>query len=439
MVDKVIFRKPITITIMTTAATTIEPANWTTAQKLAFRFFMIFFTLYIIMEPNGVLPFSDVLSTIYMAPFVHFIPWVGKNILHLAQPVVVEQTGSGDTMYDYLLMLLMVTTAAFGMVVWTALDRKTKNYNKLYYWLCVIVRYYVAITMVVYGGIKVVKLQFPAPSLGRMLEPLGQMSPMGLAWTYMGYSKAFNWVTGLAELSVGLLLFFRRTTTLGAIVGVFVIGNVMAVNYCFDVPVKLLSTTMVVMCIFLMFRDYHRLVNFFFKNREAAPSNLSPHRFRSKEKNIALLVFKCLLIGYVLYSNVFMAFYYGSPDDGKKPPLYGVYKVETFISGKDTLPPLTTDTTRWNILAIDNNANVKVCSDSTTGYLLNVDTVHKHLVISRHKYILRYAILKPDTIMLQGTWKNDSVQIKLVKQPMSSSFPLVTRGFHWVMQQAYNR
>ncbi len=420
--------------------TTIEPANWTTAQKVAFRFFMIFFTLYILMETNGILsPVSDILSGIYMAPFVHLMPWIGKNILHLAQPVAVEQTGSGDTMYDYLLMLFMVVTSVTGMLVWTAIDRKTKNYNKLYYWLCVIVRYYVAITMVTYGGIKVVKLQFPAPTLGRMMQPLGQMSPMGLAWTYMGYSKAFNWVTGLAELSVGLLMFFRRTTTLGAILGVFVIGNVMAVNYCFDVPVKLMSTTLVVMCVFLMFRDYHRLVNFFFKNQAAAPSNLSPHRFNAKWKNITLLVIKCLLVFYVLYNDVFMAFYYGSPDDGKKPPFYGVYKVETFISGKDTLPPLTTDTTRWNILAIDYNANVKLCSDSTTGYLLNVDTVHKHFVISRHKYILRYKILKPDTIMLQGTWKKDSVQIKLVKQAMGNSFPLMSRGFHWVTQQAYNR
>lgn len=422
-----------------TTATTIEPVNWTIPQKTAFRFFMIFFTLYILLEPNGVLPFSDVLSGIYMEPFHQLMPWLAKNVLHIQQPVVVEQTGSGDTAYDYLLMLFMVITSATGMLVWTALDRHTKNYNKLFYWLCVIVRYYVAITMVVYGGIKIVKLQFPAPSLGRLMEPLGQMSPMGLAWTYMGYSKAFNYITGFAELSVGLLMFFRRTTTLGAIVGVFVIGNVMAVNYCFDVPVKLLSTVLVLMCMFLMFSDYYRLRDFFLRNKTAAPSNLSPHRFKAKWKNIALLVFKCLLIAYVLYNDVFMAFYYGSPDDGKKPPFYGVYKVDYFIRGKDTLPPLTTDTTRWNKLVIDYNANVQLMSDSTTGYLFTPDTVHHHFVISRHKYILRYTLLKPDTIMLQGTWKTDSVQIKLVKQPLNGSFPLMSRGFHWVTQQAYNR
>ena len=418
--------------------TTIEPSIWTLPQKLAFRFFMIFFTLYIIMEPNGVLPMSDWLSGIYMLPFQHFIPWAAKSILHIQNPVVVEQTGSGDTAYDYLLMLFMVISAIIGMLLWTAMDRTTKNYNKLFYWLCVILRYYVAITMVVYGGLKVVKLQFPATTLGRLMEPVGNMSPMGLVWTYMGYSKVFNYITGCAELTVGLLLFFRRTTTLGAIVGIFVCGNVMAVNYCFDVPVKLLSTMLVVMCVFLLFRDYHRLMNFFFKNREAAPSNLSPHRFKTPWKNRVLTGIKIALIGYVLYANIYMAFYWGSPDDAKKPPLYGIYNVETFIKGKDTLPPLTTDTTRWSKLAIDNDANVQLMNDSTIGYLFTLDTVRHHFIISRHKYILRYTILKPDTIMLQGTWKTDSVQIKLVKHG-NTAFPLMSRSFHWITEQGYNR
>jgi hypothetical protein len=374
-----------------------------------------------------------------MQPLQWLLPWLAKNVLHLSQSVIVEYTGSGDTAFDYVMMLFMITVSAIGMLIWSAADRHTKNYNKLFYWLCVIVRYYVAITMVVYGGLKVVKLQFPAPSLGRMMEPVGQMSPMGLAWTYMGYSTYFNYVTGLAELSVGLLLFFRRTTTLGAIIGIFVCGNVMAVNYCFDVPVKLMSTTLVLMCVFLMFRDFYRLRDFFFRNKTAAPSNLSPHRFKTQWKNWVLIGIKTVLIGYVLYANVYMAFYWGSPDDQKKPPFYGVYKVETFIKGKDTLPPLTTDTTRWNKLVIDGTANVQLMGDSSIGYQFALDTIHHHFVISRHKYILRYNILKPDTIMLQGTWKSDSVQIKLVKQPMSSSFPLMTRGFHWVTEQGYNR
>jgi len=419
-------------------AITNEPANWSATQKVVFRFCFIFFILYIFFEPNGVLPMSDWLSGIYLEPFHTLIPRLAKHVLRMAQPVVIEQTGSGDTTYDYLIMLFIIVLAFIGMLIWSVTGRDTKNYNKLYYWLCVFVRYYVAITMVVYGSIKIVKLQFPAPGFYRLMEPVGNMSPMGLAWTYMGYSTGFNYITGLAEFSCGVLLFFRRTTTLGAIVGIVVAGNVMAVNYCFDVPVKLLSTMLVVMCIFLLFRDYHRLVNFFFKNKDAAPSNLSPHRFRAKGKNIALIVVKCLLIVWVLYTDLFTALYYGSPDDAKKPPFYGVYKVQYFIRGKDTLPPLITDTVRWRKLLIDESANVQLMDDSLISYQFIPDTVHHHFIISRHKYILRYTVLKPDTILLQGTWKKDSVQIKLVKQPVNA-FPLMSRGFHWVNEVGYNR
>jgi len=33
---------------------------------------------------------------------------------------------------------------------------------------------------------------------------------------------------------------------------------------------------------------------------------------------------------------------------GPDPPLHGIYRVETFVLNKDTLPPLLTDTIRWD-------------------------------------------------------------------------------------------
>lgn len=421
-----------------TAITSTETATWTLPQKIAFRFFFIFFILYIFLEPNGVLPLSEPLSAIYLQLMHMLIPWLAAHVLHLAQPITIFTNGSGDTTYDFVILLFIFVVAAIGACVWSATGRNTRNYNKMYYWLCVVVRYYVAITMVVYGGVKIVKDQFPAPTLGRLAEPVGNMSPMGLAWTYMGYSTGFNYFTGMAELTCGLLLFFRRTTTLGAIMGVVVAGNIMAINYCFDVPVKLLATMLVVMSAFLLFRDYHRLLNFFFRNKPAEPSVLTVHRFRKKWKNVALIVFKSVLIAWVLFFNVAMAFVYGSPDNAPKPPFYGVYDVKTFIVNKDTLKPLTSDTLRWRKLYLDRSANVQLMNDSIIPYLLTVDTVKHHLLISRKKFTLRYTQLKPDTLLLEGTWKSDSVKIQLVKHG-NSTFPLMDRGFHWVNEFPYNR
>ena len=38
-----------------------------------------------------------------------------------------------------------------------------------------------------------------------------------------------------------------------------------------------------------------------------------------------------------------------------KPPLHGLYEVNTFVQNGDTLPPLLTDQERWNKLIIERN------------------------------------------------------------------------------------
>ncbi len=69
--------------------------------------------------------------------------------------------------------------------------------------------------MINYGAVKVIKAQFPNPTLDRLLQPFGDASPMGLLWTFMGASESYNIFTGAGELIGGLLLTTRRTTLLG--------------------------------------------------------------------------------------------------------------------------------------------------------------------------------------------------------------------------------
>jgi len=426
---------------------TAEPSNWSLAQKIAFRFFALFFLLYVFFNPNGVLPYTDTLSGYYLTPFHWLVPWIGKHVLHLVKPITIFTNGSGDTTYDYVTLLLLSVLAGLGAFIWSLTGRSTRNYNKLFYWLTVVLRYYAGITMVAYGSFKVIKLQFPYPSLGRLQEPLGDMSPMGLAWTYLGYSTGFNYFAGLAELSCGLLLFFRKTTTLGAVLLLVVAGNIMAINYCFDVPVKLLATALVAISIFLLTRDSQRLINFFFRNQDAQPSNLTPHRFKAKWKNITLTVAKYALIIYTVVAT-FIGVLQGAGqygDNAKKPPLNGIYKVETFVLNKDTLPPLTTDTTRWAKMTVSYAGDVQInlMNDSVKSYAFKPDTI-KHIITvyayadTIHKFNLNYTIQKSNIMLLTGTWKKDSVRIRLRKLD-PNKYRLVSRGFHWVNEYPLNR
>jgi hypothetical protein len=428
--------------------TTAGSNTWSPLQKIAFRYFFLFFPLYIFFNPNGVLPFSDALADIYLTPFHVLIPWLAKHILHLPKAVTIFTNGSGDTTYDYLVILFMVVVAAIGTLIWSITGRNTKNYHKLLYWLVTIVRYYIAITMITYGSVKVIKLQFPTPSLSKLIEPLGNMSPMGLAWNYIGYSTAFNYFTGFAELTCGILLFFRKTTTLGAVLSLVVAGNIMAINYCYDVPVKLLSTILVVMSLFLLIRDSGRLISFFFLNKDAKPSNLTPHRFRARWKNITLTTVKYVLVFYVVFGDLYSAVQseslYGAK--AKKPPLYGLYNVTSFVRNKDTLPPLTTDTTRWNKLIVSRYkgfAQVNYMNDTVRYLNFKTDTIKKIITISTeadtlHKFKFNYKIVKPDVLVLKGLWKKDSIHIQL-KRYDESRFPLLQRGFHFVNEYPNNR
>ncbi|MDB5146776.1 MAG: hypothetical protein JWQ57_796 [Mucilaginibacter sp.] len=433
------------MTETTTAAT--EPLYWSNPQKRALRFFLIFFILYIVFNPNGVLPYTDTIADFYIQPFHQFIPWIAKNVLHMAQPITVFTNGSGDTTYDYLIVLFISVVSLIGMVIWSVADRKARGYNKLFYWVCVILRYYVGITMLSYGFVKIIKLQFPGPTPGRLLQSFGNASPMGLAWTYMGYSTGFNYFTGIAEVSCGLFLFFRKTTTLCSVLGLVVAGNIMSINYCFDVPVKLLSTFLVSMSIFLLVKDALRLINFFFLNKNAPPSNINPHRFKMKWKNITLGAFKYVLLTYLLISNVYgdikATAQYG--DVAKKPPFYGIYDVESYVVNKDTVAPLATDTVRWRKLIINyvGYATVKRMNDTTASFNFQPD-IKKHTIVmfsntdTLKKHYFTYTEPQNDELVLKGTWDKDSLRIRLKKFDLNK-FRLINRGFHWINEYPFNR
>src|SRR5437899_11151387 len=102
-------------------------------------------------------------------------------------------------------------------------------------------------------------MQFPPPALDRLVQPFGDASPMGLAWTFVGASPAYEIFTGTGELLGGLLLTMQRTTLLGALVAAGVMAHVVALNFCYDVPVKLFSSHLLALALWLMIPDARRL------------------------------------------------------------------------------------------------------------------------------------------------------------------------------------
>lgn len=425
---------------------TVQTQSWSSLEKVAFRFTFLMLGLFVLVVNNGAYPFYYEIFGWAVELLHSFIPWVGRHILNLPYEITTFTNGSGDTTYDYVLVFTLFCTAVIGTLVWSLLDRNRKNYSTLFYWLTVAVRFYVGFMLFSYGMYKVIKMQFPFPGIGRLMQPYGNSSPMGLAWTFLGFSKGYNLFMGIAEVAA-LLLLFRRTVTIGAIITLMTTANVMAVNYFYDVPVKIVSTSLFLLTVFLLIPDLKRLFKFFFTGEAVSLPVMTAPTVKRRWLKITGYSLKYLVIGWVVINGtvdiVGASHEYG--DAAPKPPLYGAYFVKSFVVNHDTVPPLITDSTYWKHMVIQwsGYAQIKFLNDSTRGYTTTIDTVNHTLYLKQRLDTtltgkLAYNLENDKTMLLKGTLRTDSVVILLTKKT-DKDFLLMKRGFRWINEYPFNR
>src|SRR6185312_5648793 len=186
------------------------------------------------------------------------LDWIvieANALFFYVRPVLVPENGSGDTSMGWARLWTYLCLGVIGAIVWSVLDRKRPNYTHLNYWLVLFTRYYVIIIALGYGIIKLFGMQMVFPSLHQLATPLGDLLPMRFSWFFIGYSTPYQFFSGAMETLAALLLLYRRTSTLGVLVATGVFINVMMLNLCYDIPVKIFSMQMVFTCLFLLFNE----------------------------------------------------------------------------------------------------------------------------------------------------------------------------------------
>jgi uncharacterized membrane protein YphA (DoxX/SURF4 family) len=249
-------------------------ASWSPATRVAFRFSVLYFGLYVLMTQMlaGMLPIPKFRVPVLAEkpPMRNLVIWVGNHLLGV-KPTV-HPTGSGDTLFDWTYAVTGLLLAALGTVVWSLSARRTTSYPRLSKWFRLFLRVALGTTMFSYGFAKVFPLQMPTVFLSRLLEPYGDFSPMGVIWYSIGAAPGYERFIGSAEVLGGLLLLLPRTTLIGALVTFGVTFGVFMVNMTYDVPVKLFAFHLVLMSIFLIAPDARRLVDWFVLNRPVEPA-----------------------------------------------------------------------------------------------------------------------------------------------------------------------
>jgi hypothetical protein len=274
---------------------------------------------------------------------------------------------------------------------------------------------------------------------------MGDNSPMRMLWAFMGYSLPYTVFAGLAEATGGVLLLWRRTATLGAMVVCAVMTNVVLLNFCYDVPVKLYSMQLLIMAFVVALPGLRRVVAAALGHATAA---VPPRVRMSRPREIARLLLKLVIVS---------SFAYGLYQFSTKPSrndhvheLYGVWTVDTFAIDGAELPPLTSDPVRWqawtanargsHIWLMNGRPEVPP-TVQIPGYATNFDSAAHtiNVTVNDDAKVIEtwtYALSAPDHLVIDAPHFGKKLHVTLHREPDP---PLLTRGFHWINEVPFNR
>lgn len=328
----------------------------------------------------------------------------------------------------------------------------------LYNWFFILVRYQVALRMSWFAIAKVFPVQMPFPTISQLNTNLGDFTPGKLYWLTTGVSPFFEVFAGVFELTATILILFRRTATLGALMMIAILLPIWFVNIGYDAGVELASLHLLLLSLLLLARDANKFWRLLIEHKEAAISYIALPVFSKQWKRVGRIVLKA---GFIFVFLVYRGYHYGKlyvsgktfklPLDNGVASFTGFYNVEEFKINNQILPYSPDDTLRWQNVVFEkfNTISIKVAKPfklntqnkiRTTEYYGNIgrlfygydaDTV-KHTLILRNradtsqKILFSYTNPGSGRFVLKGVnERKDSVSIVLKR--VDKQYPLAVK------------
>jgi hypothetical protein len=429
---------------------TSQIPHWGFSLRVAFRFCFVYFGLFCIYTQilGGLIsiPNMESIEPASLWPMREIVFWTAGHIFHAGLPLIYSNSGSGDKAFDWVLAFCLLIIAAVAAAIWSVADGRSENYVTLHKWFRLFIRFALASQLVGYGMAKVIPMQMPFPYLTRLVEPFGNFSPMGVLWTSVGASPAYESFVGLAELMSGILLIIPWTTMLGVLICIGDMTQVFVLNMTYDVPVKLFSFHLLLLALFLLAPEFQRLVDFLLFNRTVSAS-AQPHLFKMRRANrIAFAVqiaFGIWMVGTSIYGGWQEWHIYGG--GRPKSPLYGIWNVDELSIDGQIRSPLLIDYDRWRRAIFDfpDRMTFQRMDDSFVSYAVVINVTDKTLALTKAsdknwKGNFTFNRAEPDQLIFDGEMGGNKthMQLRLVDR---SKFMLINRGFHWVQEYPVNR
>jgi hypothetical protein len=253
------------------------------------------------------------------------------------------------------------------------------------------------------------------------------------------------------ELLGGLLLVWRRTALLGACVSIGVMLNVMLMNFCYDVPVKLFSAHLVVAGLCILLPDARRLAVALLGTGAVAPREIAPPlasraaRWTHRGLKAAFVVVVLVLPLYSLWS--------AEHSTAAARPAFGEWKLAALkVEGQVvkpeageveylTLVPRPTPLAGgegWNVpcsVTLMGGSQLSATAKLTVGHVV-FDAGAAGAGAAGASALLREPL----------DWTADEDELRLERPglqatfaPATHEFLLARRGFHWINEHPFNR
>jgi uncharacterized membrane protein YphA (DoxX/SURF4 family) len=420
-----------------------ETQTWSWFTRFAFRFCFVYFVLFCLC--------TQLFSGLFFLPGLAILPPVRQLVFWFAahlfgyKQLLVYFSGSGDKVFDWVLVFCLLVISAIGTCVWSTLDRRP-SYTTLYHWFRVLVRFALAGQMLNYGFIKVFPMQMSFPPLVKLLERFGDFSPMGVLWSSIGASPAYERFVGGAELLAGILLVIPAASRLGALIAQIDVIEVFVLNMTYDVPVKLFSFHLVWMAAFLLIPERLRLIQFCLLDCPVSPAR-SDRLFTPRDANRIATVSQLAFGAFLFLSKLLMMsiMWYMTHGSASQSPLYGIWNVNEMTIDGQTHPPLLTDSARYRRVVFDSPqlTTFQRMDDTFAHIPSSFDRKNSTLTLSlpgsmTGKGQLTASRKDHNHLTLQGRLGSQAIHMELTLLDRNQ-FTLVNRGFHWIQEYPFNR
>ncbi|MET9490641.1 hypothetical protein [Nocardia sp. NPDC006630] len=405
-------------------------ADWTPLSRIGFRLlFTIGGSVLVVFVYGNFVALNGLLQ-----PFRAALAQVG-SVLMRGRGVAMDTTNSGDTPGDWCALVGCLIFGIVAAALWSVFDRRNTDYRSSGRALFEFARIGLVVELLAYGLAKAIPIQ-----MGYMTQPAHQLPLVGdlglkdTLWTFMGASDVYSIATGLAEITAGILLLWRRTWLAGGLLAIVAMAQVFLLNLCYDVPVKLLSGVLLATAIALTTPCWPNVLRVLTNSTPLPPKHLWPapgtRRFR-------LGAFSLGLVAVVAHSALMATLAVIAVIDIHSPrsPLDGEWQAMSFTIDGTPAAMTAQDPNPWANVAITDRPDsqsfiTQTPSGATTTWALELKD--HTLLIRRHlsdsPTTLRYHWNPDNSLVLSGTIANHQIEGHYQRRPMereNSPFRLV--------------